>query len=220
MGMGGIGSAIALTLLPFARDLIPGPTPLHLFEKPMPGTGATLLVEMLAFPAIGRPIATMTEAGREEEWEKKIFAKLRTGPAFVFWDNLRKRLDSGALSTAITSLSFEGRVLCKSETARVPVRCCWVATGNNPSLSSEIVRRTVRIRMDAKQDRPWLRTHFRHPNLRRWVKEHRGELVWAALTLIQAWLAAGKPSGRSTEGTALGEKGKEIGSFDMWSNGG
>src|SRR5262245_5242138 len=40
-------SAVALLLLPFARDLIAGATPLHLIEKPSPGTGATLLADML-----------------------------------------------------------------------------------------------------------------------------------------------------------------------------
>src|SRR5262249_45979982 len=35
--------AVALLLLPFARELIAGITPLHLIEKPTPGTGASLL---------------------------------------------------------------------------------------------------------------------------------------------------------------------------------
>ena len=209
--------AVSLFLLPFARDLIDGPTPLHLFEKPSPGTGATLLVEMLAYPAIGRSIPVMTEAGRDEEWDKRIVAKLRNGPPFILIDNLRKRLDSSALSSAISSMSYEGRILGRSENARLPVRCCWIATGNNPALSSEIIRRTVRIRLDAKQDRPWLRTGFRHPQLRQWVKEHRPQLVWAALTLIRAWLVAGRPAGRSTKGTAIENTSAEIGSFDVWS---
>ena len=34
--------ALGLGLLPFLRDLISGPTPLHLIEKPSPGTGAGL----------------------------------------------------------------------------------------------------------------------------------------------------------------------------------
>src|SRR5262249_54611790 len=46
--------AIALFVLPFVRSMIDGPTPLHLIEKPSPGTGATLLVETLAYAAIGR----------------------------------------------------------------------------------------------------------------------------------------------------------------------
>src|SRR5262249_21633154 len=38
-------NAIAVLLLPFVRNLIDGPTPLHLIEKPTPGTGASLLAD-------------------------------------------------------------------------------------------------------------------------------------------------------------------------------
>src|SRR5262249_39178928 len=34
---------------------------------------------------------------------------------------------------------------------------------------------------------------FRHPDLRTWVSRVRGELVWAALVLGQAWIAHGRP---------------------------
>ena len=42
------------------------PTPLHLIEKPHPGTGATLFVEALMLPATGEVIAVTSE-GRDEE---------------------------------------------------------------------------------------------------------------------------------------------------------
>src|SRR5204863_8898716 len=75
--------AVALLLLPFVRDLIDGPTPLHLIEKPTPGTGAGLLVDVLTYPFLGRPIAAMTEAGDEAEWRKRITAKLIEGGPVV-----------------------------------------------------------------------------------------------------------------------------------------
>jgi hypothetical protein len=90
---------------------------------------------------------------------------------------------------------------------RIPIRCLWVATGNNPTVSGEIGRRSIRIRMDAKQDRPWLREGFKHPNLRQWVEKHRAELVWAALTIVQNWIALGKPAG-----------GKALGMFRSWAD--
>ena len=39
--------AVAMTLLPFCRDMIAGPTPGHVYTKPGPGTGASLLVDVL-----------------------------------------------------------------------------------------------------------------------------------------------------------------------------
>jgi putative DNA primase/helicase len=38
---------VALLLLGFLRGMIDGPTPLHLIEKPAPGTGATLMVDAI-----------------------------------------------------------------------------------------------------------------------------------------------------------------------------
>ena len=47
---------------------------------------------------------------------------------------------------------------------RFPIRCTWVATGNNPQVSNEIARRLIRIRLDPHVDRPWMREGFRHRN--------------------------------------------------------
>ena len=192
--------ALGLGLLPFLRDLINGPTPLHLVEKPSPGTGAGLLVDMLFWPALGREVGVMVEGRDEDEWRKRVTAKLSTSPVAIQLDNLRRRLDSAAVSAAITAMLWEDRVLGSTATVRLPVRCVWVATANNPTLSNEIARRTVRIRLDAKVDRPWLRERFRHPDLRAWARQHRADLVWAALTLGQAWMAAGRPLAAVTMG--------------------
>ena len=200
--------AVELLILPFVRALIDGPTPLHLIEKPTPGTGATLLTDVLIYPATGRPIAAMTEGRDEDEWRKRLTAKLRTGSQAVLIDNLKRPLVSASVAAAITSTVWEDRILGTSDTTRLPVRCAWIATGNNPTLSSEIARRTVRIRLNAKQDRPWLRDRFRHPDLRRWVSTHRHELVAAALTLVRAWIAVGKP-----DPTGL----SALGMFESWS---
>ena len=94
--------AIACLLLPFVRDLIEGPTPLHLIEAPTPGTGKTLLVDLLTSPALGRPVTAMTEGKDEDEWRKRVFAKLRSGPSILLIDNLKRRLESGAVASAIT----------------------------------------------------------------------------------------------------------------------
>jgi hypothetical protein len=197
---------VALALLPYVRSMIEGPTPLHLIEKPTPGTGATLLVNALTYPATGRVVAVMTEGETDEEYRKRITAKLRYAPLVIAIDNVRRRLDSGALAAAITSTSWEDRILGRSDVLRIPVRNAWVATGNNPSLSNEMARRTVRIRMDAKSERPWLGRTFRHPDLMSWAAGHRADLVWALLTLVQYWIAVGKPTSA-----------KSLGQFEDWS---
>ena len=87
----------------------------------------------------------------------------------------------------------------------LPNKTVWVATGNNPRLSGEIMRRSVRIRMDAGVEHPEDREGFRHDDLDAWVEAHRGELVWAALTLARAWIVAGAKPGTD-----------RLGSFEGW----
>jgi hypothetical protein len=196
-----LAHAVSIFLLPFVREIIgSGATPIHLFEKPSPGTGATLLVDCLAHAAIGRPVPTMTECKDEDELRKRLTSKFLTGSQYMFFDNLGRRLDSPTLSAAVTAPIWEDRRLGHSEVIRVPVRCVWIASGNNPSVSNEISRRSIRIRVDARIDRPWLRKGFRIPNLRLWVKDNRSRLVWAALVMIRAWLAAGRPRSPKTLG--------------------
>jgi putative DNA primase/helicase len=197
--------ALALVLLPFVRDLIDGPTPLHIVEKPMPGTGGTLLVHVCLYPALGRPVPAMTEGRDEDEWRKRLTAKLLAGSSVVFIDNLKRRLDSPTLASVITAGAWEDRILGRTEVTRLPVRCLWIGSGNNPGVSTEIARRCVRIRLDARVDRPWLRDGFRHPDLLAWAAAHRGELVWAAATLVRAWVAAGRPIDAPT-----------LGMFESW----
>ena len=198
---------LALLLLGFVRPMVDGPTPLHMIEKPTPGTGATLMVDAIATILTGCGASVMTEGRDEDEWRKRLTAKLRQLPALLLIDNLRQELDSAALAAALTAPAWEDRVLGASEMVRLPVRCAWVATGNNPAVSHEIARRLVRIRLDARTDQPWRRDGFRHPDLMVWVRSNRARLVAACLTLCRAWIAAGRP--RSP---------RSLGSFESWSH--
>jgi len=197
--------ALSLLLLSFLRAMIDGPTPLHLIEKPTPGTGATLMVDVIATVLTGVGASVMTEGRDDEEWRKRITAKLRQIPSLILIDNLREQLDSSALAAALTAPFWEDRILGQSEMTRLPIRCAWVATGNNPTFSNEMARRLVRIRLDAHTDQPWRRDSFRHPDLMVWVRVNRGRLVAACLTLCQAWIVAGRPRG-----------GRSIGSYEIW----
>src|SRR6266542_1563817 len=128
-------TAMAAMLGPFVRSLIDGSTPLHLIEAPTPGTGKGLLADVIAIPATGRRAATITEARGEEEWRKRITAVLRNGRPVTMIDNIQARLDSAALSAAITSPLWTDRLLGATEIIAYPMTTVWLATGNNPALS-------------------------------------------------------------------------------------
>lgn len=201
---------IALMLLPFVRDMIAGCTPLHITEAPSVGSGKSLCACIAGYPALGSVMPIMTEGQRDGEWGKRITSMLMKNPEFVLIDNVKRKLESGDLSAVLTALTWEDRLLGTNKIARLPVRCAWVATGNNIALSTEIARRSIRIRLDPKMDQPWTRKpeEFKYPNILQWCHDHRPQLVWSCLITIQAWIAAGKP-----------EPAKDIpvlGSFEDW----
>ena len=165
------------------------------------------MVDAIATILSGAGVSVMTEGRDDEEWRKRITAKLRQIPAMVLIDNLRRELDSSAVAAALTAPFWEDRVLGVSEMIRLPIRCVWIATGNNPSFSNEMARRLIRIRLDARVDQPWRRDGFRHPDLMGWVRANRGKLVAACLTLCRAWIVAGRPHGA-----------RSIGSYEDWAH--
>jgi putative DNA primase/helicase len=197
--------ALALLLLPCARELIDGPTPLHVVDAPTEGTGKGLLVDACVIPLKPDATAVLTAPTEESEWRKTLTAVLRNGPSHVLLDNLSRPLTGGPLAAVLTALVWVGRILGSSKTVQLPVRCVWAATGNNVRASREIQRRTVWIRLDARMARPAERTGFRHPDLRDWARAARPDLIKAILTLIQGWIVAGCPPGE-----------RSIGSYEEW----
>jgi hypothetical protein len=197
--------ALAALLIPFVRQLIDGPIPLHLLDAPVEGTGKTLLATVIAIVSTGREAEAVAEAASPEEWRKRITALLAEAPTFIFLDNLNRVLDAGALASALTTRIWRDRLLGISKTAILPNTSIWLASGNNTQMSREMIRRTVWCRLDAKVDAPWERQEFRHPNLISWAKSQRGPLVGAALTLVQAWIATGRPRGTQM-----------LGMFESW----
>lgn len=199
-------NTIGVTVLPFIRHRIVGHTPNHLFEGPGPGIGKGLLASVSFYPAVGTNVGTIADAQDDDEMRKRITARLLEGSTVTLFDNVTRPVDSGVISAAITALQWEDRRLGKSEIISVPVSTIWAMTANNPTLSSEMARRTVRIRLDPKVDRPWLRDGFKHPDLLLWAQQQRETLVRAILIFIQGWIAAGEPAPTV----------RPLGSFESW----
>ncbi len=202
-------NALALLVLPFVREFITGPTPLHVIDATTPGSGKGLLADCCSVVATGREAGKGPEPRDSEETRKFITSVLVAGASMVVLDNIVGHLDSAPLARVLTAEIWEDRLLGVSRQVRPLNRAVWVATGNQVSLSRELARRTVWIRLEPEVERPELRTGFRHPDLLRWVREQRGQLVAACLTLARAWVLKGQPRGSEVLGTMFG-------SYDSW----
>jgi len=189
-------NAIALLLLPFARDLIDGPTPFHLIEASMPGSGKGLLGAALLYPGLGR-IVGEPQPSEDDELKKLITAKIIECAPLIFLDNINHPLASGEFCAALTMDLWGDRILGRSATANAKVRAIWLGTGNNVSMTTEITRRTVRIRLTPQTDRPEERSDFAHEDLMEWIEGQRPELVQAAHVIIRNAIQAGLPKPKS-----------------------
>jgi hypothetical protein len=201
-------NAWALLLTPILRPAIAECVPLGLVDAPSPGTGKTLLCDVVATIATGHTAGKLTAPGHnEDEWRKQIIAALRHSPPVILIDNLADELKSAQLSSALTAQTVVGRELGYSRLLRLPQRAVWLGTGNNVKLGGDLPRRCFMIRLNAKVAKPWERTTFQHPKLLGWVTEHRGELVAALLTIIRGWIQAGRP---------VPQDAPAMGSFEEW----
>jgi hypothetical protein len=201
-----LAHALGMMILPFVRLMVgKGSTPIHLLHKPVAGTGATFLGQIITLIKTGEMYPAGNPPKREDEWSKRIVSKLSDRYAeFFFLDDV-EHITSKDLATAVTSPDYEDRRLHSNEIIRVPVRCVWMFCGNNPDISTDNARRVVHIRLDAKMVDPTNGRTFRHPDLEGWVRRERGQLVTAILTLARAWVVAGKPKPSVT-----------LASFDLW----
>lgn len=186
----GYGALIA----PVIRPAIEGPAPLPIIDKPQPGSGASLIADVISIISTGHLAATMGVPQSEEEWEKKLSSHLLAGRSSCVIDNIEGKLYSDTLSRYLTSTHVSIRPLGRSADIILTNNMTFIATGNNIRLGGDMPRRCYWVRLDAGVARPWLReANFKHPELREWVFANRGTILAAVLTITQGWITAGRP---------------------------
>ena len=199
-------AAIAMILTVVCRPFIEGTTPLGGIGAHNQGAGKGLLANVIAIIGTGRPCAFWPQPTNEEEERKRLLAIGLQGDVIVCIDNVTRPFGSGTFANVITGLSYKDRILGYSENVEVPIRCVWLATGNNLTYVGDMARRVVPIIIDPHMERPEERTGFAYADLLAHVQQQRPTLVAAALTLMRAYIAAGLPPQTS----------QAYGSFEEW----
>lgn len=188
-------NALALLLTPVCRPMIDGLVPLCLLDKPSPGTGASLLANVVAVIGTGRQAAMMAPPKSDEECEKRLASFLLSGQTILIIDNVEGYLYFESLAMLLTDPTFLTRLLGQNKMVHLPNRCTYIVTGNNIKLGGDMARRCYLSRMDAHEARPWMRdtNSFKYTHLIQWVRENRGKLLAAILTMARAWVEAKRP---------------------------
>lgn len=204
----GLMAAVSAVLTLLARPAIDGPVPAVLFDKNTPGTGGSLCTDVVALIATGRPAPRMSWPEKPEECGKILDAYALRSPPLVNFDNITPAVPftGASLDKYLTADVVELRILGRTEAPCVLWRALIMGSGNNISVTGDTVRRVVTARMETALERPQDRDGFRILDLRAWCRLHRVRLVRAALTVLRAYIAAGRPS------VGL----KPWGSFEAW----
>jgi hypothetical protein len=165
--------------------------PLFAFRAPTMSSGKSLLADLTAMMATGRPVPAMPQGKDEDEDRKRMLALLIEGDAVCCIDNIERPLNSPALCSILTQVTYKDRILGRTGTATVPTCTTWLATGNNLVITGDLITRALVCDLDAKVEHPEERKFS--VNLYEYIPDHRHELVPAALTILRAFHLAGRP---------------------------
>jgi len=178
--------------------------PLFVIDASTAGSGKGLLVATISLIATGEAPQVMELPQDGEEQRKKITSALLAGQELIMWDESHS-ISGRTLAAILTAETYSDRLLGKNKLITIRNRFTQVALGNNVEVWGDMRRRVVPSRLVPDTEHPEARTDFRHPDLERWVRTHRGELLAAVLMIWRNWIARGRPE--SSDG---------MGSFDRW----
>ena len=182
--------ALSAQMTPVVRAAC-GCAPVHATTAPAAGTGKSYISEIAAAIALGQPCPIVPVGVESIEFEKRFNAHLMAGTTMLTLDNMLVGLTGDFLCQAVTSEVYIPRILGKSEIVRLVNGWTLFANGNNLRVERDMTRRTLLCKMDAKMERPELRSFKGEPHLT--VLANRGKYIASVLTIVRAYVAAGKP---------------------------
>jgi hypothetical protein len=189
-GADGPDRSVAMSAILSALDRRAVPTtPLHGFFAPVAGSGKSMLVDLASVIATGRPAPVIDQSKDDAETDKRLVAAFLRGNPIISIDNIDRPLDSALLCQALTTVgTMQLRILGYSRDQDVPNNAMLYGTGNNLTLAGDLTRRSIVCRLDPGCERPELREFSSDPVAI--AKQHRAELVAAALTVLRAYFVA------------------------------
>jgi putative DNA primase/helicase len=196
--------ALALILSTMVRPILDH-MPLFAITAPVRGSGKSYLLDIASIIATGRRTAVLAATTDSVELEKRLTGSLLSGDPLVSLDNYNGALQSDLLCQALTASTVKVRPLGISPSVEIPSTTLWSANGNNLVLTGDLPRRSLLCRLDPGCERPEERRFAFDPL--ECVFNNRTEYVSAVLTILRAYIVAGRPD--------MGDK--PFGGFGQWS---
>lgn len=198
------------------RHTFDGPAPIFIIDASKRGSGKTMLADLASVIATGNRAAKMFYTHDNAEMDKRISSLSVAGDAMVLIDNVVGKLESPPLDAALTSTTYRGRVLGKTEMtpSALPMKIVWFATGNGLIVGADTARRALFARLQPTVDHPEERTgprpgeSWKYSDPLAYAKANRAALLSDCLTIVAAFIRAGR----------LVPEFAPMGSFEAWSS--
>lgn len=174
------------------------------------GKGA--LASIFEILMTGTNASAVQYSRQEEEFRKALLPYISGGLPAIRLDNIDdgSEISSPHLASAITEGWYMDRVLQRSEVLGVPVRSVFLATGNNITVSKDLLFRTLWIRLTPSTDEPDKRP-FVIDGIEHHVKENRTEYLTALAVMVEYWKARGAKLWQGRRWNSFNEFTRKIG---------
>lgn len=200
-------AAMAAILSIMSRHLV-RTVPLFAVTSTTRGSGKGLIVNVICTIAMGEEPTKSAQIRDDDEMRKRLLVIAMDGDRTTVFDNVTGIFGTSSLDMALTEPFIKERVLGLSKSATGDLQTTFFLTGNNVRYFGDMARRVIPITFTPDCENPEERTGFHHPNLLEWVQANQPQLMVDALTVLQAYIKAGKPKQKLTP----------YGSFEMWSD--
>ena len=184
-------AAIAAILTAAIRPSLPLAPMFHICA-PQIASGKSYLATLIGAFATPLSMPSTSFPRNEEECGKLLLSVLMLAPAVICFDNLTSDLAAfKSLCSALTEALITGRILGLSKMVTVSTCTLMLSSGNNVNPVRDMTRRTITINLDPRCETPATRTFNNQPV--ELVKANRGYFVSLALTIVRAFIVAGRP---------------------------
>ena len=195
---------VTAMLSQFAGGLIPRESLRlgYIYDSNTQRSGKSLLTKMVIIPSNGR-MASQSWSPKDEELRKVLDAETLRGSRYIIFDNVKSHVSSQVLEGFMTSPTWTGRLLGKTQMFEAANLATIFITGNDLSVSPDVKHRTLEVAMFVPEANVQSRK-VKHPIDDAWLMnlKHRREILNVLWAIVRHWEANGKPL--ATENLRIG----------------